>query len=594
MWKTEGRRSSEKATEGFGSFTARHRGSTAGARRARARRLLAPLIVGCCAVVSVLVAVDYWANAGAIYRGVSVGGVDLGGKTPEEARELLEDPRQGVLREIVLQRGPERYSFDADEVGVALDAAGTADRAYAAGREGGVAPRLLDRMLAALGAADVSPKVDYRPEVAQAEVEDLARRLDENPKEASVTIEGATVGVVESREGYEVDVPGTMARLAAAVGEGAAEVRVAGEKLEPKVDTPAAEEAAGRARTAVSAPLVFTAGGEEWALQPDEVGRSLDATPRGSEIAVEIDPERLRESLSEMYAALTVEPREAGYELNGDEVAVTASQTGRSVDEEALLADLTKGLFERKSEYEVPVVVDEPELTTAQAEELKPTELLGEYRTNYGLTSDKSAERVENLQISSNAIDGMVLAPGETFSMIENVAGLDYNASKVIVDGKETLADGGGLCQVTSTLYMAANYAGLDVTERSPHYAQLPYIRPGLDATVWFGDENGAGALDMKFRNTSDGYVLIREYVSDDGYIYAEVWGRPTGREVEMGSRRVALTPYSATWVTRQRVTEDGEVIYDGVLHRDTYGALESESGEIIPMDAFEPAPVNP
>ncbi|MDP9479744.1 MAG: VanW family protein, partial [Actinomycetota bacterium] len=178
--------------------------------------------------------------------------------------------------------------------------------------------------------------------------------------------------------------------------------------------------------------------------------------------------------------------------------------------------------------------------------------------------------------------------------MNDTVSHLDYNESKVIVDGRETEADGGGLCQVTSTLYNAVNEAGLDVIERNPHYAQLPYIRPGLDATVWFGDEYGNGALDMRFENTSRGYVLLREYVADDGYVYAEVWGRPSGTEVRTWSEPVYRGRDSARWVTYQTYKKDGEVLFDGVLHRDTYEALTDEKGKPIPADSVPIAPVDP
>ncbi len=292
--------------------------------------------------------------------------------------------------------------------------------------------------------------------------------------------------------------------------------------------------------------------------------------------------------MSDVYDDLTTEPVEAGFEIRDDKVYVTKSQAGKSMDEEDLLDDMQTGLFNGKREFEAPVVNAEPELTTDEAEGLKPTERIGQYRTDYTLSSDKSAERVENLEISSNAVDGTVLAPGEVFSFNELAAPLDYNETKVIVGGKEDYADGGGLCQVSSTLYMAANYAGLDVVERNPHSAMLPYIRPGLDATVWFG------SLDMKFENTTDGYVLVREYLADDGYVYAEVWGRPTGREVEMSSEMVSATPDSATWVTYQEVKEDGKVVFDDVLHEDTYYALETTDGEVVAPGSFAPAPTDP
>jgi vancomycin resistance protein YoaR len=312
-------------------------------------------------------------------------------------------------------------------------------------------------------------------------------------------------------------------------------------------------------------------------------------------LAVDYDRERLRMGLSGVFLALAVETVEAGFEVNGNEVSVTESRTGQKVDEEKLLDDIEAGLPEGQREYELSVVTDEPNLTTAEAEELKPTTLLGTYRTDYRETSDKSPERVENLRIASGAIDGAFLAPGEVFSLTELTAPLSYNETKVIIEGKEEKADGGGLCQVSSTLYMAANYAGLEIVERHPHATQLPYIRPGLDATVWFGDSQSQ-PLDMKFKNDTDGYLLLREYLADDGYIYAEIWGRPTGEEVEMNSEPEYIGPDYSKWVTYKKVKENGKVVFDDVFHKDVYEPLVDEKGKVIRPDSEEakPAPVNP
>jgi vancomycin resistance protein YoaR len=129
-------------------------------------------------------------------------------------------------------------------------------------------------------------------------------------------------------------------------------------------------------------------------------------------------------------------------------------------------------------------------------------------------------------------------------------------------------ADGGGLCQVSSTLYMAAQYAGLEIVERHPHYAVLPYIKPGFDATVWFGDEYGYGVQDMKFRNTTDGYILVREWVDDQGFLRTEIQGQPTGKKVEMRTEKIfESTVRGIKWATYKRVTKDGEVLFDGLIH---------------------------
>ena len=120
MWDTEKKTTQRKAKGEFDRFATYRWGATAGSAWVRVRRLVGPLTIVLCAVASLLVALDSGVDAGVIHRGVSVGGVDLGGKTPEEAGEILGDPERGVLGEIVLERGPERFPFSGEEMGVDL------------------------------------------------------------------------------------------------------------------------------------------------------------------------------------------------------------------------------------------------------------------------------------------------------------------------------------------------------------------------------------------------------------------------------------------------------------------------------------------
>jgi vancomycin resistance protein YoaR len=529
-----------------------------------------------CAVAAVLVAADYWSNAGKIFEGVTIGDVPVGGETPEEARAMVEERNDNTLGELRFTGGPEEFSISAADADLNLDVDGSVDRAYAVGREGSILKRIGERMEAAWSTVETPPVVDYDREAVRTRIENRATRANAQPRDAYVKVSGSEAQAVESREGYKMDVEGTVANVDKALEGMSGEVEVAGETLEPAVLAPAAEDAAGVAEEAMSEPATLSAGGEEWEFSPEEIGQSLSFTPRGNgEIRVGLDREKLQKALSDMYDDLTVKPVEAGFKISGDKVVVTKSQIGKDIEEEELVDALEAGLFEGQREYEVPIVTTEPKLTTEEAEKLKPTEVIGSYRTDYTLSSDKSPERVDNLDIASNAISGTFLAPGEVFSINDVVSPLSYNETHVIIEGKEEKADGGGLCQVASTLYNAVNYAGLDVIERHPHDAQLPYIRPGLDATVWFG------SLDMKFKNTSDGYILIREYVADDGYIYAEIWGQPTGKTVELDSEPDYLGSDYSEWTTYQKVTdEDGKVLFDDVLHKDTYKPLIDDKGK--------------
>ena len=216
--------------------------------------------------------------------------------------------------------------------------------------------------------------------------------------------------------------------------------------------------------------------------------------------------------------------------------------------------------------------VSSQETENQGAESSKPTVLLGEFFTDYAWDPDPS--RQSNLKTASKKIDGTIVAPGETFSALETLGPPeDYQTAKVFANGGVDRTEGGGLCQVSSTLYMAANYADLEIVERNPHYAELPYIQPGLDATVWFG-ENGWGALDMRFKNNTDGNIMLREFVNDKGFLVAQIYGeRPTGKRVSMDSEKVEENPNKGIkWATYKTVKDDkGKVLEDGLLFETVY-----------------------
>jgi vancomycin resistance protein YoaR len=562
-------------------------------RYAGKRRNIAGPVVIACAVIAVLVAADYLMNAGKIYRGVEVGDVALGGKTPAEARQIVEEHATGALKEIEFS-GPEQFTRTAREMGVSFNIEATVDEAYAVGREGNILERLGERGRALLGQMTIPPDVDYRPGKARAEVEEIASQVNHEPKEASVNIYGSEVEVVESREGYKLDNAATMESADGAIEDMSGQARLIGDVLEPTITTREAAAAAEKARRAVSEQLVFRAEGKTWTLSPADVGSALVVTKRSGEIGIGLNRDRLVDRLAHVYADLNVSPVEASYDFAADgSVIVKPSKEGQRVEEDKLLDAIEEGLFAGKREYEVPIGVDKPEYTTAELESMKPTELQGSYRTNFTATTDQGQTRVENLQIASNAVSGTFVAPGETFSMLEHVAGLDYHETHVIVNGVETTADGGGLCQVTSTLYNAALYAGLEITERTPHHSQLPYIRPGMDATVWYGDlATTADDLDMSFRNNTDGFILIQEYTSNDGYIYANVYGVPDKVEVEMWSEKVWMTENASEWTTYYTRTENGEVVYEDQWNTE-YGALIDDKGKKIKTDDVPVAEVD-
>ncbi len=266
------------------------------------------------------------------------------------------------------------------------------------------------------------------------------------------------------------------------------------------------------------------------------------------------------------------QPQDATYSVaDGGKVEVREAKSGRVLDKEATLTNL-EGALENMS-GRVPLAEGtppEPEVTTAEVQKYKPEEVVGEYQTDF--LWDSNPNRKFNMRLAAGAVDNTVLKPGETFSFNDLTSSLDYKEAKTFSDGGVGIANGGGLCQVSSTLYMAAQYAGLEIEERHPHYAVLPYIKPGFDATVWFGDEYGYGIQDMKFTNTTDGHILIREWVDEKGFLNAQILGQPTGKKVEMNTEKIFEdTTRGIRWDTYKKVTENDEVTFNDRLHTYTY-----------------------
>jgi vancomycin resistance protein YoaR len=296
---------------------------------------------------------------------------------------------------------------------------------------------------------------------------------------------------------------------------------------------------------------------------------------------IQVDPEveyreqAARDAVKTLAGEFYEKPQNATFRLadDGQEVEVQEAREGRVLDQEATLANLDRALADLGNE--VPLAEGsspKPEVTTEDVEKLKPTEVIGEYKTDFRWDSNPS--RKANMKLAAGAVNNTLLAPGEVFSFNELTSELDYKQAKTFSDGGIAYADGGGLCQVSSTMYMAAQYAGLQIVERHPHYAVLPYIKPGFDATVWFGEPGtGWGEQDMRFKNTTDGYLLVREWVDERGFLNAEIWGQPTGKKVEMRTEKVfERTDRGIKWATYKTVTnEDGKVIFDGLIHEYIY-----------------------
>jgi len=213
------------------------------------------------------------------------------------------------------------------------------------------------------------------------------------------------------------------------------------------------------------------------------------------------DEEKMEQALEAVSAVVSIPAKDAALEMVDGKIIVQPGVRGSTMDKEILITKVMERPL--KNKYIIPIVVVNPKVSEKEIDELKPTTLLAEYTTEFV----KNINRTENIRLASEAIKGTLLAPGEVFSFNEivgpRVEERGYLSAMVILGGEFTPGLGGGICQVSSTLYNAVLLAGLEVVERHPHSLKIDYVPVGRDATVTYG------LKDFKFKNNTPGYLLL-------------------------------------------------------------------------------------
>lgn len=215
-----------------------------------------------------------------------------------------------------------------------------------------------------------------------------------------------------------------------------------------------------------------------------------------------IDEKKLRQWLDTVKARVDRPAVNAkANRLNGK---ITPEQVGRYMDTEKVnewLKDIPSWINQPR---QIPVMKVEPDIT---AEDIRNVDqkMIGKYTTLFDPNNDN---RNTNIRLASEAIDGLILMPGEEFSFNkvvgERTPERGYKEAGVIVRGEYSEGIGGGICQVSSTLYNSVDEAGLEITRRVSHSAEVTYVPPGRDATVSWGGP------DFRFKNNLNKPVLIR------------------------------------------------------------------------------------
>jgi vancomycin resistance protein YoaR len=468
--------------------------------------------------------------AGRIFPGVSVAGVDLSGLKPSDAAvklsQTLSYPINGKL---LFRDGEKAWVATPAELGMVFDPSFSAVTAYGLGRSDGVFGALSGQIRARGAGVSVPPVIVFDERVAFQYLNQIALQVNQPVIEASLHLEGTEVVAKPGQVGRELKMEATLIYLAAQLqtfSDG--EVPLVVQEIPPQILDVSAQ--ADMARRILSQQLTLVvpgagAGGPGPFVYDVQILANLLGVQRvDGGVQVVLNPNGLREMLEPVKMRTDRLPLNAKFIFN-DETRLLElmqeSQTGFVVDVDASILAINDTLL--RGEHTVPLVVNEEQpkvSSTSTGAELGITELMWA-ETSYFYGS--STERIQNIQAASERFHGVLVAPGETFSMGTTMGDVSLEngfAEALIIYGGRTIKGvGGGVCQVSTTLFRAVFNSGFPIVERYSHAYRVSYYEmtasgaadprlAGLDATVYFP------LVDFKFKNDSPYWILMETYVN--------------------------------------------------------------------------------
>jgi len=512
--------------------------------------------------------------AGRVFPGITMAGVDLTSLTPEQATAALSQrltyPTSG---QVVFRHGDRIWVARPAELGMILDAGTSIQRAYDIGRQGGWLIDLASQLNAWQGGLDLKPVIVFDERVAHAYLQNIAAQIDQPVIETDLHLNGTEVVYTQGQTGRLLNVDATLASLLTLLSSFRdGEVQLVVEEQSPVVLDASAQ--AETLRQSLSAPLTLNVPDPQpgdpgpWTIEPSTLAGMLMVgrvqSDAGWQYQVSADAQVLEQFLGEIAPQLDRNPQNARFTFDDypstntrQFIPYMPAQVGRTLDIAATINAVQTGLLAGEHNIALAMNTALPAVgNDATAQSLGITELVsdGYYNTTYFRGSGDA--RIQNIVTAAKQFHGLLIPPNTTFSMgnVLSDISLDngYAEALIIYNGRTITGVGGGVCQVSTTLFRAAFFAGYPIVERYAHAFRVLYYeqRPrsgtdsslaGLDATVYFP------LVDLKFTNDRPYWLLMETYFDpEEMSLEWKFYSTNDGRMVQwqnLGLRNVVPAP---------------------------------------------------
>ena len=529
-------------------------------RQARVRRIKRLSLAAVVALVVAVVAVSivYAGSSTTLAQGIHVDGVDVGGMSSAQATKTLQQRARAALAEPVrFVAGGHTFKISAANLGLSPDWTS----AVAAAREkgDGFGPlRGFKRMKLRLFGGDVVATASYRPAALKAELARIATAVDRPHREAAVARHGLKLAVVPATSGRVLDRKDAGAVIVAALASlsRGGPVTLPMQADQPRVTGANLAAALAQARTAVSAPVVLTLGETRYRIPRWRIATLLKL-PKNGATRLRIGGPAADAFFKAKQEVVDTPAHDAQFVVTTSGIRVQPSKNAQVLDvPKTVDALLAAAVRPANRTAPISVATQAPERTTQDALAMGINGLYSSYTTYYGGVPN----RIHNVQLVAHLIDNTLIAPGKEFSF--NATTGERNEAKgfldapVIINGELQSGLGGGVCQVSTTVFNAAYEGGLSITARTNHALYISHYPQGRDATVNYPD------TDLKFVNDTGHWLLLRTFVSSSS-LTVNFYGTPQHRKVVSETAPLVTTGPVPEVVTKDPTLLVGERVVD-------------------------------
>ena len=444
-----------------------------------------------------------------IVSGVSIKGVDVSNMSKSDAKYKLDNYLSEVLpQEIKVKHGDFEATLSTSQIAVEFDTKSATNQAFSIGRQGNIFENDFYVLSSMFGKTDINLNLKLDTDQLSKNLDEMSAQLPDKVTDSSYYIDENNLIVTPGKTGNVVDVETSIQNIKDAI------------------------------------------------LNLSDLDQPIELAVKTQE------PEKI--DIEKVHTEIYKEPKDAYY--TQDPFTVYPSENG--LDFKVSIEEANNILGDQTAdEYTIPLKVLYPNVTTNMIGSEAFPDLLSSFSTKYSV---RATARTTNIKLAASKINGTVLMPGETFSYNKVVGArtiaAGYKEAPIYVSGEVVDGLGGGICQITSTLYNAVVYANLDIVERTNHQFVPSYVTASRDATVVYG------SLDFKFKNNRNYPIKINCSVSG-GIANFQIFGlkQDDDYNVEISSYETGRTATAIYSEAYKILKKDGKVVNKQLLSKDTY-----------------------